>query len=64
MKLNFQPFRIEIHYGLVQNQLDIFGLVKKLVSIKLVYANITVLKNYFFATSLKQQYPFFGSQGF
>jgi hypothetical protein len=30
MKLNFQPFRIKIHYGLIQNQLDIFGLVKNL----------------------------------
>jgi hypothetical protein len=40
MKLNSQPFRIKIHYGLIQNQLDIFGLVKKLVKIQLIYANI------------------------
>jgi hypothetical protein len=54
MKLNFQPFRTKIHYGLIQNQLNIFELVKKLVKIQLVYANIKILKNYFFATCLKQ----------
>jgi hypothetical protein len=35
MKLNFQPFRTKIHYGLIQNQLDIFELLKKLVKIQL-----------------------------
>jgi hypothetical protein len=39
MKLNFQPFRTKIHYELIQNQLDIFELVKKLVKIQLIYAN-------------------------
>jgi hypothetical protein len=55
MKLDFQPFRTKIHYGLIQNQLDIFGLLKKLVKIQLIYANIKTQKNYFFATCLKQQ---------
>jgi hypothetical protein len=55
MKLNSQPFRIKIHYGLIQNQLDIFGLVKKLVKIQLIYANIKFFLNYIFATCLKQQ---------
>ena len=42
MKLNFQPFATKIHYGLIQNQLDIFGLVEKLVKIQLIYANIKI----------------------
>jgi hypothetical protein len=64
MKLNFQPFRTKIHYGLIQNQLDILGLVKKLLKLWFFYANIKKLKKIFFATCLKQQLPFFGSQGF
>jgi hypothetical protein len=48
MKLNFQPFRTKIHYALIQNQLDIYELVKKLVKIQLIYANIMILKNNFF----------------
>jgi hypothetical protein len=55
MKLDFQPFKTKIHYGLIQNQLDILGLVKKLVKIQLIYANIKKIKNYFIATCLKQQ---------
>jgi hypothetical protein len=52
MKLNFQPFRTKIHYGLIQNQLDILGLVKKLIKIQLIYENIKKIKNYFFAICL------------
>jgi histone deacetylase complex regulatory component SIN3 len=55
MKLNFQPFRTKIHYELIQNQLDIFELVKKLVKSQLIYANFKKIKNYFSATCLKQQ---------
>jgi hypothetical protein len=47
MKLNFQPFRTKIHYGFIQSQLDIFGLVKKLVKIQLIYENIKNLKTTF-----------------
>jgi hypothetical protein len=60
MKLNFQAVKTKIQYGLIQNQLDIFGFVK----IQLNYTNIKKIKPYFLVTSLKQQYPFWGSQGF
>ena len=40
MKLNFQPFKTNIHYELIQNQLEIFELLKELVKIQLIYANI------------------------
>jgi hypothetical protein len=51
MKLNFQPFRTKIQYGLLQNQLDIFIFVK----IRLIYRDIKKIKPHFLVTSLKQQ---------
>jgi hypothetical protein len=70
MKLNFQPFRTKIHYGfiqnqLIQNQLDIFGWTcQKAWKNPINLCKFQNFKNYYFATCLKQQWPFFESQGF
>jgi hypothetical protein len=51
MKLNFQPFRKKIQYGLIQNQLDIFIFIK----IQLNYRDIKKFKPYLLVIGLKQQ---------
>jgi hypothetical protein len=47
MKLNFEPLKSKMHYGFVQNQVNIFGLLKQFVKIQFCNAYIGIIKNTF-----------------